>query len=576
MDISELKTGVKKQQPEQKPATGKNIDGKELRDFGNGLKEFDPTANGFEPEVIERKADDATRALQTFDQQLEKRKEEVERYNELLDEYGGQISEEQLREELGQSHITEQLHDGKGGKFDEKDFDASEILGENENREETATYSQDIDNTPVSTSTPVQSKELDDLERELEEDNEEQVYYGTSMVEESPKKEEPKITEFPKKQSKPTVQEKVEPVEEKKTDLDNMSEEDKDLAALEDEYEAPTEDFDEKLKAELSKKLKPVSKKFDLSHAVVVDKPVTVTNALNTKDRFNKRIFTWSLLRSKRPITMKAFTATELNALNTYVRNDTRSRETFTAIWDHIIGVGKGKDFDSWAKCTSYYDVDNIWFCVYGACFNEANYLPFSCRACDGVTISTDIPVEQMCKYDNPEVKAEMERIRKLPEDPKMGNVFAEYRVQISDTIVAGFREPSIYDAVIAPNMFDTEFKNKYNDIIGICAYISNIYVLEETPQGIALRPIAVKTFINNELKTAKARIIQYAKIIRSLNSDQYNIIMGHINAITVEPAVTYGLPSISCDHCGKEIPEERNAAADLVFMRHRLAILGV
>ena len=169
-----------------------------------------------------------------------------------------------------------------------------------------------------------------------------------------------------------------------------------------------------------------------------------------------------------------------------------------------------------------------------------------------------------------------MERNRKLPEDPKMGNVFAEYRVQISDTIVAGFREPSIYDAVIAPNMFDTEFKNKYNDIIGICAYISNIYVLEETPQGIALRPIAVKTFINNELKTAKARIIQYAKIIRSLNSDQYNIIMGHINAITVEPAVTYGLPSISCDHCGKEIPEERNAAADLVFMRHRLAILGV
>ena len=37
MDINELKTGAR----ENKPAVGKNIDGGELRDFGNGLKEFD-------------------------------------------------------------------------------------------------------------------------------------------------------------------------------------------------------------------------------------------------------------------------------------------------------------------------------------------------------------------------------------------------------------------------------------------------------------------------------------------------------------------------------------------------------
>ena len=95
------------------------------------------------------------------------------------------------------------------------------------------------------------------------------------------------------------------------------------------------------------------------------------------------------------------------------------------------------------------------------------------------------------------------------------------------------------------------------------------------TSQGLVLRPIAVKQFVGNELKTAKARIIQYAKIIRALSSDQYNIIVSHISALTNRPSVSYGLPAVTCDHCKKEIPEDRTAAADLVFMRHRLAILA-
>ena len=578
MDISELKSGVKKK-PEETPASGKNIDGNKIRDFGNGLKEFDPLANGFEPEKKELKPDDATSALMEFDAQMQRRIEEVEKYNELLDQYGGQITEEELREELGQGAITKQLNDGVGGKFEDhpgERVDASAILSDNDEREDT--YS---DNSSVSVDSMNSSASdyYDELEEELREDDE--VYDDMSEIETKVEQQEVapekvvnisnKVTTTPIEE-KPVVNETIQPKKEENT----MSEEDKDLAALDDEYEAPTEDFDEKLKVELAKKLKPVTKKFDLNSAVVINKPVSVTNALNKVVPIDRRVFTWSLLRSKRPITMRSFTATELNSLNTYARNDARSRETFNAIWDHIVGNGKGKDFDTWAKCTSYFDVDHIWFCLYGACFKDANYLPYTCQNCNEVTVSTDIPVESMCKYDKPEVKEEMERIRKLPDDPKMGNVFAEYRVQVSNTIVVGFKEPSIYDAVIAPNMFDVDFRNKYSDVIGMCAYIANIYMLEETVQGLVLRPISVKQFIGNELKTAKARVIQYAKIIRSLSSDQYNIIIGHIGAINEEPTVSYGLPAISCDHCKKEIPDERTAAADLVFMRHRLAILGV
>ena len=594
MDISELKTGVKTKSPGEVNASseGKNIDGDNLRDFGNGLKEFDPLANGFTKEEEEKKKDDATAALEELDSQMKARREEVEKYNELLDQYGGEITEEELREELGQGKITKILQDGVGGKFEDQPgerADASAILSDNDSREDTfhtSSVQADVNNHT--------SQELDDLEKELlEEDDdmsetinpieEEKVVDQKIPVSEEIPTTSTTLTKVPVQETKNTevktevkVDRPKSNEKEAKTSDQEMSEEDKDLAALDDDYEAPTEDFDEKIKAELSKKLKPVTKKFDLSHATVINKPVTVTNALNKVVPIDRRIFTWALPRSKRPITIKGFTATELNTLNTYANNESRSRETFNAIWDHIVGEGKGKDFDTWAKCTSYFDVDHIWFCLYGACFQDANYLPFTCPKCNEVTVTTDIPVENMCKYDNPEVKKEMERIRKLPATPNMGNVFAEYRVQVSNTIVIGFREPSIYDAVIVPYMFDAEFRQKYIDVIGMCAYIANIYMIEEASQGVILRPIAVKEFIGNELKTAKARIIQYAKIIRSLSSDQYNIIIGHISALNDEPTASYGLPAVTCDHCGNEIADERTAASDLVFMRHRLAILGV
>ena len=166
IDLSQLKSGsssVNEDKPKNPNDTAsKNIDGLKARDFGNGLKEFDPAANGFEPVKIERKPNDKDRALQAFDEQMKQRREEVEKYNELLDQYGGQITEEELRSELGQDHITQTLHDGVGGEFEDnpgKNIDASSIIQDNE--EENKSYEEDTI-----------SPELDNLERELEmEDN---------------------------------------------------------------------------------------------------------------------------------------------------------------------------------------------------------------------------------------------------------------------------------------------------------------------------------------------------------------------------------------------------------------------
>ena len=171
MDISELKTGGKKKSPEETSAAseGKNIDGDNLRDFGNGLKEFDPLANGFTQEEEEKKKDDATAALEELDSQMKARREEVEKYNELLDQYGGEITEEELREELGQGKITKILQDGVGGKFEDQPgerADASAILSDNDSREDTfhtSSVQTDVNNHA--------SQELDELEKELLEED---------------------------------------------------------------------------------------------------------------------------------------------------------------------------------------------------------------------------------------------------------------------------------------------------------------------------------------------------------------------------------------------------------------------
>lgn len=622
IDISQLKSGGSSTTKPKEPNpnnSGKNIDGQKLREFEGGLKEFDPAANGFEPVKIERKPNDKDRALQAFDKQMAERREEVEKYNELLDQYGGQISEEELRAELGQDHITKTLHDGVGGEYEDKpgqNVDASAIIKDDQ---------QSIVEQEGQT-----SQELDELERELEMEDvmetpsyqqqteeqsgfvdpnlvrlrarqeEEQAKQNTTEQSDTYKEEtatseakpeedkSPEDTDVPVQpkaiheeakavNAQESVSSGAKPIEvataPKQTD---MSEEDKDLKALDDDADvAPTEDFDEKLKAELAKKMRPVSKKFDLANAVVSQTPVTVTNALADIVPLDKKVFTWGLYRSKRPVTLKAFTATELNSLSSYMDSAARSRDVFKAIWDHIVR-GKGKDFDAWLKTTSYYDVDHLWFAVYGACFGETNYLPYTCPECSEITVSADIDLGRMCKFASDQIKEEFNQILHSPSEQSMGSVFAEYRVQVSDSFVVGLREPSIYDAVIVPNMLDTEFRNKYRDIIGLNAYISNIYKVVDTGAQIELHPIAVKQFISNETKSVKARIIQYAKIIRSLTSDQYNIIMGHVNTLNETDTIYYRLPSVTCDHCKKEIPEEREAAADLVFMRHRLGILGI
>lgn len=580
IDISQLKSNAKPQQPVDN--TGKNVDGTELRDFGDGLKEFDPAANGFKMEEPKFAKSDKDKALEACDKMFDKMENEVRIYNELLEAGDGQVTEEELREALGQEQLTNMLQDGDGQKFEENPNNKVPV--------ETASESQQVQTTST------QSQELDELESELESDEgyyeeetpvAEEVQMMGKIVSSQPEKSNAaKMTEAIK-EAVPvpeTVQTKPQPVEGEKVMMatiatperkEILGDEDADLAALDDDLTPPVDDFEEKLKAELAKKMKPIGKQYDLSQLTVESQPVMASSVINKITPINNKVFTWALPRSKRPIVMRSFTATELNNLNNRASNNSLTAELFKTIWEHIV-AGQGPNFETWAKCTSYFDVNHIWFSIYGACFDSSNYIPATCQECGGVTIADNVPIYDMCKFSSPESKEEFEKIRNMPIDPAMGSVFAEHRVQITDNLVVGFKEPTIYDAVIAPNSYDREFRDKYSDIIGIMTYLSNIYEIREVNGKVGLYRVSTKQFKNNDVKTNKARVIQYAKIIRSLRSDQYNIIIAFISSMNEDDTLVYQVPAISCDHCKKEIPADTTAAYDLVFIRHQLALLGI
>lgn len=592
--------------------TGKNVDGKELRTFDNGLKEFDPIANGFEHEQPNLLPDDKTRALEHFDQQWEEREREMDHYNELLEQYGGEITEEELREEMGQEFLTEALQDGSGGKFEEEDktvgakpgpveVDSTVTREENENAELERELMEDdydsYDSTHSTAGSPITIKDPNLTIRnpaparepepapeppvQVAEPEPQVEYYEEpdpvvpSQIHEEVygRKEEPKAD--------PTMEVKTLELD-PSTSEEDLSKEDRDLAALEDEdpNRPPVDDFDKKLRAELEKKFKPITKKYDLAHAVVVNKPVTVSNALAKTEAPDRRIFTWALFNSKAPVTIKGFTAVELNRLASYMddsnpRRRPNPRAALNMLWDHIIG-DKGASFEYWAKCTRYADLDHLWFGVYGACFNGSNYIPLSCTECKELTIADNVPLIDMVNFEKEEYKELLDDILQRPNESIDYSV-VEYRVQVTDDLVVGLREPSVYDMVLVPAMLDNGFRRDYEDTLNIIPYITNIYRIIEEDGQLQLRPIAVKTFPNNEVKTAKAKVIQLSKVLRYMDSDHHNLVTKYIAQVNRDNTVqvSYKFPDSKCDHCGAHIDGEPMIASDAVFIRHRLAILG-
>lgn len=655
---------------------GKNIEGKELRDFGNGKKEFDPAANGIFAAPEQERKSDRDIALEALDNQLADRRKEAEEFNRLLDEHDGVMTEEEYLKATGKSFISDMLddHTTEEEKKEIEEMRAANRAAKEAEKQETenskivsmpTTDSNDYDN--IDSSDPVldeeDTSELDELEKEIlaEEDNIMPIARGTEVTgnfdatqlqqqnhnpiqpqvgtdnfvdpnlnrphpavqqakpiatpevkderhaEEIKKDEEPvkvaqtempedialglgKIQGLPEATIADTVNTAVTgdlsftaPEQRKSViDEDGLSEEEKDLAALDANenisLDGEDEDDDEdgeaywkKIGKEYARKVKPAVKKIDLNAVVVSSEPVTV-NTMIRKNVAVTNIFKWVLPASGRPFTMRSFTATELNTLGAMAGTASRAKDIIKSLWDHMVD-GKGDNFDKWCKVTSHKDLVHLWFGVYGGCFAGTNYVPYVCPKCKQATIADNIDIYSMIEYKTPEDKERVEKILNMNFDDDMGKIMPVTRAQITDEIVIDFKDPSVYD-ILQTNLIDNATRQKYPEGVAMLPYIANIYFIEETANRIRLRPLSTKV-LSTETKTLQAKAIQYSMIIRSLNSEQYSTVSSYISQMTdSDDGITYIYPETTCDHCHVTIPKIETNASEMVFTRHRLAIV--
>ena len=355
-------------------------------------------------------------------------------------------------------------------------------------------------------------------------------------------------------------------------DLDDLEKE-----LEEDELDTDAEALLEKQRAQYSelvkKNIKPITNVIDLSSFKVSGKEVSVSKVASTTPIV--QVSDWVLPHTGRVISMKAFCGDDIDKLANQSRNRTafnNAQETYQLIYDHIMDEDKPDTMEEWLKSIDFYDLSHLYFAIYKATFERNNYVPYICpnKECSEVFMP-EIGIKDMVKYKNDEDKKYVESIftgnRKATPESEL--------LQISDTIAIAFRTPTLYNITFENLILDEATRTRYNNILAIISYIENIYEIDMATH--TLNPIAYKKYPNDKAKTTKSKLITYTKVFKTLTSDQKGLIDAHIAGISEKAAMlTYVLPEVTCPKCNAKVEEEERDATSMLFTRHRLATIVI
>lgn len=333
----------------------------------------------------------------------------------------------------------------------------------------------------------------------------------------------------------------------------------------------------ERLKDAINEKVTPIKKVVDLSKFTIRKKPIAISKLVNMESE-NAKIADWIYWSAKRPFSMREFKGAEIDQLN--VNNDqsrnrlNKLKEVYRLFYDHIVDANKPKDFETWLKSTSFFEINHIWFGAYKASFAGANSIPYSCPKCREMFIQ-DADFDSMVKYADDDVKAEVKKIMEMDTTSPMEEV--EYEVelkQVSDEYVFALKEPTLWGVIFETAALSDEFTSKYQEVLGLMAYIDDIYYINGEDEE--LIPINTNPDPNNTVKTAMRKITAYYKILSTLNSDQYYNLTNYIQNINErDDKVTFQLPECTCPKCNTKIPAESRTPEQLLFTRHQLRAIA-
>ena len=336
-----------------------------------------------------------------------------------------------------------------------------------------------------------------------------------------------------------------------------------------------SEDIIKKLQALATERLKPVSKRLDISSFTVVKKPISNTAQFNINP---VKAAKWVLMNQQATVIMREFTGAELERLREFTQdgNSVSSlTKRYRLIYDHIDSP-KPASFETWLKSTPFSDEDNYFFAVYIASFKGANYLPRDCSdqtSCKETWLTEDINIMDMVKFESNEAKDKFTKIyQEEDSSTTKSGLYVSEVVPLSETVAVAFREPSIYTRIELSSL-DQEFREKYQAILEFIPYIDSLYLINQA-EG-TLTPVGYKLFADNNIRTTKSKIQQFAKVLSTLSIDEFGTIRPFINSIATRTnGISYIFPECTCPKCGAKVDEVSTTAEELLFTRYQLGAL--
>ena len=323
-----------------------------------------------------------------------------------------------------------------------------------------------------------------------------------------------------------------------------------------------------------TEKIKPVSKRLDISSFTVLKKPVANINPIFQDS--SSRVVKWVLPSQESTVLMKEFTGSELEKLREYSENsaslDNLNRR-FKMIYDHISSP-KPDSFEVWLKTTPYDDVDNYFFAIYIACFKGANFLPGDCpnKSCGETFITDDTNLMDMVKFTTKEAKEKFTELYRSEATPAGKGIYCTEIVPINEKIAISFRKPSIYN-IFETSIIDERTSKKFASVIPYIPYIDTIYMIDTVNRN--LIPVSYKVYPDNTTKTIRSKISKYDTALSVLNVDEFGIIKAYANAIlSMNTGMKYVYPAVECPKCHSTTQETEVSAEELVFTRYQLGSL--
>lgn len=323
------------------------------------------------------------------------------------------------------------------------------------------------------------------------------------------------------------------------------------------------------LKKQITEKIKPVSKKYDLSGFTVASKPVVSNAIIQTKEISTAK---WVLLTTGTTFMVRELLGSDLERLRMVMQSND-ARGTLQTIYDAI--TSPKPSFEKWMKSVAFDDYDHLFMGLYIAAFNGSNFMPVDCTndKCEVKNyVTDDMKFTNLVKYKDDEAKKKFMKLYR-EEPTEVTGLRPTEIVPISHDYAIGFVTPSLYSIMIETGYFDSDFQRKYASAISIAPYIDRIYQIDwNTKQFI---PVAYKEYANNDAKNAKSKIVKYNKIFATLNSDEIAIIRAYMESINDgNDLVTYQQPETVCPHCGNVNKAIESSAASMLFLRVSLAML--